>query len=167
METNVLNMESYLNSMEKRKKVCNKNMGLKAAVGGLGMAASAMTNSLVCKADTKYFKDSGKSDDGGAGDYINELDQGKVVDDKNKKLSKVTDTAVGMSAEVYMMMRTVGLILCLVCLIWSIIKLAGSSGRSQDEAKSGIGKGVIAIVALGSLAGFVTFAFQIGSDLFK
>lgn len=166
METNVLNMASYLNSMETRKKVCDKNMGLKAAVGGIGMAVSAMADSLVCKADTKYFK-SNDNDDGGVGDYIEKLDQGKVVDDKDKKLSKATDTAVGISAEVYMAMRTVGLILCLVCLIWSIIKLAGSSGRSQDEAKSGIGKGVIAIIALGSLAGFVTFAFQIGSDLFK
>lgn len=165
METNVLNMESYLNSMETRKKVCNKNMGLKAAVGGLGMAASAMTNSLVCKAETKYFKSKDGDDDGGAGDYIKNLDEDKVAGDK--KLSKVTDTAVGMSAEVYLMMKSVGLIICLSFLIWSIIKLAGSSGRSQDEAKSGIGKGAISIIALGSLAGFVTFAFQIGSDLFQ
>ena len=153
--------------METKKNVYNKNTGFKAAMGGLAVTASTMANNLVCRADTQYFKSTDEKDnDGGAGAYIEKLDQDNVSGD-NKKLSKLTDTAVGMSAEVYLMMKTVGLILCLVCLIWAIIKLAGSSGRSQDEAKSGIGKGVLAIIALGSLTGFVTFAFQLGNEMFQ
>ena len=161
------NMDSFLARTESSKKeVSNHNFrNMAMAVVGSGVfIGNGLSNSILCMAgdDEDNSTDKALVGNDGAG-FVDKLDGGKTGNDK---LSGAEKSIIGILGDGYSIVRSGALILILIACIIAIVKLAGSSGQSSNDGKSGIVRGAIALLCLAALGSFVGLCFNIGSGLF-
>lgn len=95
--------------------------------------------------------------------YLNNMvnGTGKV----NDQMKKAGNTAVGMSAEIYLMIRTVMFIMVLVFSIVGIIKIGIPGRRMRDEGKETIYKAGFVLFCFGAMSGFIGMLWSVVSSI--
>lgn len=161
-------MDSFLARTElSKKEVSNhnfKNMAM-AVVGSGVIIGNGLSNTILCMAgDSSKIKSTEEGLKGNDGEgFVDQLNADKVG---TNKLSGAESSIIGILGDGYSIARSAVLIIILIACLISIAKLAGSSGQSSNDGKSGIVRGAIAILILAALGSFVGLCFNIGSGLF-
>lgn len=158
-------MDSFLARTElSKKEVSNhnfKNMAM-AVVGSGVIIGNGLSNAILCMAgETKSTEDTLNGNDGEG--FVNNLNNGTA---SGGKLNGAKTSIIGILGDGYSIVRSGALILILIACIIAIVKLAGSSGQSSNDGKSGIIRGCIALLCLAALGSFVGLCFSIGGTLF-
>lgn len=180
------NIGSFLEKTDKqRKDIAGRRLqGVKSLLAVGTIAGTGITSQIVSFASNKTLGNTkkttptpdsvepkGSAESGFKGNnkqaaekFMDELDGGTL---KDGSMEGVQKSAIGITANVYGIFRSVGLIIILILSIVAIVKLAGSSGQGQNDGKSGMVKVALALLALGALGSFVALCFDIGGTLFS
>lgn len=95
--------------------------------------------------------------------YLNNMVNGSG--EVSEQMKKAGNTAVGMSAEIYLMIRTVIFIMIMVFSIVGIIKIGIPGRKMRDEGKETIYKAGFALLCFGAMSGFIGMLWSIASSI--
>lgn len=162
---------TFLNRNEQNhSEISRRTLGnmMKGVVGsgvslGLYMAQTVVnfaTSTTVAPA--QFGTGNNKKDAKG---FINDLQNTDTY--KNDGVENFGNKAIGFASSGFSMVRTLVLIAVLIACLVAIVKLGSGSGQGQNDGKSGLVKGAMALFGIGALAALIGLLYNIGSSAFS
>lgn len=96
--------------------------------------------------------------------YVDSMESGEVSSEM-KKLASGGTSVTGMAGQIFVIIRTVVFILILIFSLIALVKLALEGGKGRGEGKQLLGRSLISIFAVASVASFIGVVWSVGSGL--